>query len=67
MDPERIADKIIGFIADGRVTYALIETVGYWIARKTARTDAEHKLLTLANSIIINIQDVHNGNKRWKD
>ena len=64
MKAERIADKIVGMIADGRITYPLIEFVGFWIAHKTARTDAEYKLLTFAHSIIENIQSVHkNGRK----
>lgn len=64
MNSESIAQKIVGMIADGRMTYPLIECVGYWIAQYTAGSEAEHKLLTLAHSIIENIRDLHERNRR---
>lgn len=59
MNPESIAQRIVGMIADGRMTYPIIECVGFWIAHYTAGSEAEHRLLTLAHSIIENLRDLH--------
>lgn len=65
MNPERIAYKIVGMIADGRLTYPLIEAVGYWIAQYSAGTgDGESKILTFAESIITNIREIHDQHSR---
>ena len=64
MRPSAIADKIVGWIADGRMTYPLIESVGYWIAQYSAGSEAESKLLTFAHSIIENIRGHHDRQQR---
>jgi len=57
--PAVIADRIVGMIADGRMTYPLIESVGYWIAQYSAGSEGEPKLLTFAHSIVQNIEEHH--------
>ena len=59
LKPSAIADRIVGWIADGRMTYPLVESVGYWIAQYSAGSEAESKILALAHSIIENIKDIH--------
>lgn len=57
--PSFIAQQIVGWIADGRMTYPLIEAVGYWIAQYSAGSEAQSKILTFANSIIENVRETH--------
>lgn len=64
LSPSTIADRIVGWIADGRMTYPLIESVGYWIAQYSAGSESEAKLLTFAHSIIENIKDIHDRHQR---
>ena len=54
---DKIADKIIALI--DRLPYTLIETVGYWVSIRVAGTETEHKLTTLAHSILSNIKERH--------
>lgn len=56
---ERIASKIVGMVADGRVSYPLVENIGYWVAHKVIDTEAEYKLLAFADSIIHHLKEIH--------
>ena len=70
IDAKRIADKIVGMVADGRVTYPIIEQIGYWVAW-SASNEARSKMVTLAHSIIANCaeSEVHCNAiaDQWKD
>lgn len=61
---EKIADLIVGKIADGRVSYPLVENIGYWVAHKVFSTEAEYKLLTFAHSIIENLKELNEQNRK---
>lgn len=61
--PEAIANKIVGMIADGRMSYPLVEAVGYWIVQYSiANPDSKHKIMTFAHSIIENIEQ---NKEKW--
>ena len=54
---DKIADKIIGLVCNLPLT--LIEAVGYWVSIRVAGAETEHKLTTLAHSILSNIKERH--------
>ena len=61
---EKIAEKIVSMIADGRVSLDLVQHVGYWIAQYSAGTESEHKILALAYSIIDSINEANNNREK---
>ena len=63
---EKIAEKIVSMIADGRVSLDLVQHVGYWIAQYSAGTESENKMLALAHSIIESINE-SNANREKHD
>ena len=54
---DKVADKIITLI--DRLPYTLIETVGYWVSIRVAGSETEHKMTTLAHSILSNVKERH--------
>ena len=54
---DKVADKIIALI--DRLPFTLIETVGYWVSIRVAGAETEHKMTTLAHSILSNVKERH--------
>lgn len=54
-----VAVNIVSKIADARMSYDLIESVGYWIAQYSAGSELEPKMVTFAQSILDNVKDYH--------
>ena len=64
MNCEKIADKIVSLIADGRITYPMIEMIGYWVSVHVTDTEAESKILTFCHSVIQNVKEQHAKNAK---
>jgi hypothetical protein len=67
MNCEKIADKIVSLIADGRITYPMIEMIGFWVSVFVVNTEAESKILTFCHSIIQNVKEQHAKNAKRRD
>lgn len=67
MNCEKVADKIVSLIADGRITYPMIEMIGFWVSVFVVNTEAEYKILTFCHSIIQNVKEQHAKNAKRQD
>ena len=61
---EKVANKIVGLIADGRMSIDLVQSVGYWIAQYSAGSEAEHKMLAFAHSVIDSIREANEDREK---
>lgn len=63
VDPKRIADRIVGIIADGRMTPAIIDAVAFWVASMVRGTEAEKSMMRFANSVRSSIKESRRAEK----
>lgn len=65
MNPKSMAEKIVGMISDGRMTYPLIEALGFYVAMFICNTESESKVLAFCHSVIENVKERNADYAEW--